>query len=129
MTTEESQRLISAAIEARRYAYAPYSNYEVGAAILGADGRTFTGCNVENASYGMTMCAERVAVSSAIAAGAREFTALAIATAGGGSPCGACRQVLAEFCGDLPVLLVDVSQGDAVRETTLGQLLPDRFEP
>lgn len=127
MTSDDKQQLIAASIESRLRGYAPYSSYQVGAAILAADGRVFTGCNVENASYGMTLCAERVAVASAVAAGAREFSALAVATAGGGTPCGACRQVLAEFCEDLPVLLVDVSREQAVAETMLRQLLPDRF--
>ncbi|MEE3219638.1 MAG: cytidine deaminase, partial [Planctomycetota bacterium] len=123
----DKQQLIAASIETLLLGYAPYSSYQVGAAILAADGRVFTGSNVENASYGMTLCAERVAVASAVAAGAREFSALAVATAGGGTPCGACRQVLAEFCEDLPVLLVDVSREQAVAETMLRQLLPDRF--
>ena len=127
MTSDDRQQLIAASIESRLRAYAPYSSYQVGAAILAADGRVFTGCNVENASYGMTLCAERVAVASAVAAGSREFSALAVATAGGGTPCGACRQVLVEFCEDLPVLLVDVSREQAVAETMLRQLLPDRF--
>ncbi len=127
MTSDDRQQLIAASIESRLRAYAPYSSYQVGAAILAADGRVFTGCNVENASYGMTLCAERVAVASAVAAGSREFLALAVATAGGGTPCGACRQVLVEFCEDLPVLLVDVSREQAVAETVLRQLLPDRF--
>src|SRR2546421_10379414 len=89
--------LAQAAIAVRQRAYAQYSDFLVGAAILAADGKTYTGCNVENGSYGLTICAERAAVFSAVAAGQQRFEMLAIATTGGGSPCGACRQVLAEF--------------------------------
>lgn len=91
--------LVGAAWEARNSAYAPYSNFAVGAALLAADGRIFVGCNVENISYGLTNCAERVAIGAAVAAGVREFVAVAVVadTAVPISPCGACRQVLAEF--------------------------------
>lgn len=94
-----------AAAAARENAYAPYSNYRVGAALLAADGRIFVGCNVENASYGLTVCAERTAVGNAIVAGVREFRAIAVASAGSraATPCGACRQVLAEFMSDREV--------------------------
>ncbi len=97
-------QLLSSAWETRGRAHAPYSNFHVGAALLAADGRIFTGCNVENLSFGLTICAERVAIGSAIAAGAREFLALAVVadTNEPISPCGACRQVMAEF-GDFPV--------------------------
>ena len=87
----------------------------------------FTGANVENAVYGLTICAERVAAASAVAAGERQFQAIAVATSGGHSPCGACRQFLAEFCDDLPILLVDVDGKDQVTEETLRDLLPSRF--
>ena len=119
--------LIEAAQAVRQHAYAPYSRYLVGAALLTANGRIVTGCNVENASYGLAMCAERTAVFKMVSDGERQITAVAVATENGGSPCGACRQVLAEFAGDIPVLLVD--KADNVRMTTLHTLLPDHFGP
>src|SRR5436190_1981366 len=97
--------LVQAAIDVREGAYARYSSFLVGAAVLAGDGKIYTGCNVENSSYGLTICAERAAVFAAVAAGQRRFEFLAIATSGGGSPCGACRQVLAEFAPGLPILL------------------------
>lgn len=121
------QDLIAAATQARAAAYAPYSSFAVGAALLAADGRVFTGCNVENASYGLTICAERAAICSAIAANCREFAALAVVSEGGAFPCGACRQVLAEFAPNLRVLLVDAGGHEPVRELTLAELLPHRF--
>src|SRR6185436_5256990 len=96
LSTQVRETLIQAAVEARQRAYAPYSKFLVGAAILAADGSIYTGCNVENSSYGLTICAERATVFAAVAAGQKQFQMLAIATAGGGTPCGACRQVLAE---------------------------------
>lgn len=122
------QELIAAALAARQHAYAKYSNFEVGAAILTADNRIFTGANVENASYGLTVCAERVAVHAAVSAGHRKFQALAVATAGGLTPCGACRQVLAEFCDELEIVLVDANQPDSANNTRLAELLPKRFK-
>jgi cytidine deaminase len=119
--------LILQAEEALQAAYAPYSNYRVGAALLCADGTVFKGCNVENASYGLTHCAERTALHAAVAAGRKEFSAIAIAASGEPAPfpCGACRQVLAEFCGpDLPVYIAD---GGGIRTLTLGGLLPHGF--
>lgn len=108
-------------------AYAPYSRYQVGAALLAADGRVFTGCNVENASFGLSMCAERVAVGAAVAAGAKSFSAIAVAVVGKSpaSPCGACRQVLAEFGPGLRVLLAN--EDGRYRATTLRTLLPGAF--
>ena len=123
----QKQELIQAAIDIRERAYAPYSNYLVGAAILVDDGRIFTGVNVENASYGLTICAERTAVFKAVSEGYQKIFAVAVATENAGSPCGACRQVLAEFAGDVPVWLVDGSGNG--RETTLYKLLPDHFGP
>lgn len=119
--------LIRAAVAVRRYAYVPYSGYAVGAAILGADGRIFTGVNVENASYGLTICAERTAVFNAVSQGCKQILAVAVATENGGSPCGACRQVLAEFAADIPVWLVD--EAGHGRRTSLYTLLPDHFGP
>lgn len=128
MNETDITRLIDAACEVRLRAYAPYSKYLVGAALLTADGEIVVGCNVENVSYGLTICAERVAIGTAVANGQREFTAMVIATANGGTPCGACRQVLIEFAPDLPVYLVNVDEGRTVTELSLAQLLPGRFD-
>ncbi|MDA7881379.1 cytidine deaminase [Akkermansiaceae bacterium] len=123
------QELIDEASEARKSAYAPYSNFLVGAAILGKSGKVYRGCNVENASYGLTNCAERVAIDNAISQGESEFVLLAISVKGGGSPCGACRQVINEFCqASLRVLMAD-ENGSLVREMSLGELLPESFGP
>lgn len=127
ITAAQAAALIEAAQQAREQAYAPYSRYRVGAAVLGADGRIFTGCNVENASYGLSNCAERTAVFNMVSAGVRHLLAVAVCTENAGSPCGACRQVLVEFAGDVPVWLVDGSGNG--RETTLFTLLPDHFGP
>src|SRR3954463_8361838 len=127
MTTDRQQAVIRAAIDVRQRAYAKYSNFLVGAAVLAADGKIYTGCNVENSSYGLTICAERAAVFHAIAAGQRQFQLLAIATAGGGTPCGACRQVIAEFAPELPILIIDVHQPDKIVELNLRDLLPQAF--
>jgi cytidine deaminase len=127
VTEEQREILLKAACEVRERAYAPYSNYQVGAAILTEDGRVFTGVNVENAAYGLTNCAERSAIFSAVTAGARRIVAVAVCTENAGSPCGACRQVMSEFAGDIPVWLSDGA--GQVRETTLYALLPDHFGP
>src|SRR5262245_4602228 len=119
MTQGVHAALIKAALDAREQAYAKYSQFPVGAALQTADGRMFVGCNVENASYGLTICAERAAVFAALAAGQRQFARLAIASAGGAAPCGACRQVLSEFASELPILLIDANQRDAVVEVNL----------
>jgi cytidine deaminase len=128
LTEEQRQELIEAAREARRYAYAPYSHYEVGAALLTESGRIYDGVNVENAAYPTSMCAERVAVFKAVSDGERRFTAIAVATANGGSPCGACRQVLAEFGLDTQVLVTD-ENGQVSMDTTVRDLLPAAFTP
>lgn len=120
--------LIQTALEARKWAYAPYSNYPVGAALLTSSGRIYDGVNVENAAYPTTICAERVAVFKAVSEGERDFQAIAIVTENGGSPCGSCRQVLAEFGLDITVLIAD-TMGNLVEETTLGDLLPQAFTP
>jgi cytidine deaminase len=120
--------LFAAARAARASAYAPFSGYAVGAAVRTADGRIFAGCNVENRSFGLTLCAERAAVAAAVAAGARELRAVAIVTDDDppAAPCGSCREVLAEFGDDgLPVHLE--GRGGARRTLTLGELLPHRF--
>ncbi len=119
--------LVDAARKALDHAHAPYSNYKVGAALLCEDGTVFTGCNVENASYGLTNCAERTAVFSAVATGQTTFKAIAIAASGEPTPvpCGACRQVLAEFCSaDLPVYVANANGCETI---TLGELLPYSF--
>jgi cytidine deaminase len=128
LSDEECRALIDLAIEARRRAYAPYSNYSVGAALRTRSGRLFTGCNVENAAYPTCMCAERVAVYKAVSEGEREFEVIAVATSNGGSPCGGCRQVLAEFGLDTLVLIAD-TQGRLIQKTTVAELLPGAFTP
>jgi len=115
--------LVARARAARAAAYAPYSGYGVGAAIRSVDGRVFAGCNVENALYGATVCAERVAAWTAVASGARRFVALAVITPNGGAPCGFCRQVLAEFAGPELVIALAGPEGPATT-CTLGDLLP-----
>ena len=127
LTDEKQQDLIKKANEVRLSAYAPYSNYQVGAALLTTSGDIFTGANVENAAYGVTMCAERSAVFSAVSAGERDFVAIAVATHNGGSPCGSCRQVLSEFGLDIDVLQVD-DQGKLIQQNTLRNLLPGAFQ-
>ncbi len=120
--------LIAAARAYRKRAYAPYSHYQVGAAVLTSDGQVFGGCNVENAAYPACTCAEKTAVVKAVSEGHPRLRAVAVATSNGGSPCGECRQVLNEFGGpDLIVLLVDAR--GRTRETTLRKLLPDGFGP
>jgi len=121
----DRQELIRQAIAARERAYAPYSAYKGGAALLGKSGRFYTGCNVENAVYPLCTCAERTAVVKAISEGEREFTALAVVTENGGSPCGSCRQTLREFGQDIVVLIADVT--GACREMTVAELLPGSF--
>jgi len=127
MNQQQYDELIRAALSARQRAYAPYSNFKVGAALLTESGTICSGCNVENASYGLAVCAERAAVATAVSGGHRRFAALAVATSGGVTPCGACRQVLAEFCDDLPILLVDADDPGIAREVSLASLLPDQF--
>jgi len=127
VTEDQKQQLLLAACQVRERAYAPYSNYPVGAAILTAEGQIFTGVNVENAVYGLGICAEQSAVFSAVAAGVQRIVAVAVCTENAGSPCGGCRQVLSEFGGDMLVLMSD-TQGN-VRETNLLILFPDQFGP
>ncbi len=130
---ELEEKLVQAALEARENAYAPYSHYLVGAALLGAGGEIVTGCNVENSSYGATCCAERTAVFRAVSQGERSFLGLAVAGGLEGCapqdyafPCGVCRQVLSEFCGpDFPVIVAKSVSDYQV--FSLGELLPDSF--
>jgi cytidine deaminase len=127
LKTHDMEKLIQSAIQARDQAYAPHSHFYVGAALMMHDGQVVVGCNVENASYSLSICAERVAASAAVAAGYRSWRALAIASVGGVMPCGACRQFLAEFGTDVSVILVDVIDGSR-RKRKLSQLLPDAFD-
>lgn len=125
--TPTLDELLAAARRTRESAYAPYSRFNVGAAVRAADGRTYTGCNVENASFGLTVCAERVAIFAAIAAGAREIVELAVVTdvPEPAAPCGACRQVLAEFSAGAEIALGNLDGKVVV--TRLGDLLPMAF--
>ncbi len=129
LSRKDEDALVAIALRARERAYAPYSRFLVGAALRCVDGSVIEGCNVENASYGLCVCAERNAVGSAVVAGRRDFDAIAIATASEppSPPCGMCRQVLAEHAADLAVVLVN-TQGDRVR-TTLKKLFPGTFTP
>ncbi len=128
MDSKTKQTLIQLAREARRTAYAPYSHYQVGSALLTNRGAIFQGCNVENASYGVGCCSERVAMFKAISEGVTDFVAIAVVTRDGGFPCGACRQVMNEFNPNMVVLIGD-ENGHLVKETTLSCLLPDAFGP
>jgi cytidine deaminase len=128
LTNEERQSLIDLAGEARRRAYAPYSKYRVGAALRTKTGRIFTGANIENAAYPHTICAERVAVFKAVSEGELEFEVIVVVTENGGSPCGGCRQVLAEFGLDTIVLIAD-GRGRLVKQMKVADLLPEAFTP
>lgn len=131
MTNPDPRKLLEAAKSAAAKAHAPYSKFHVGAALLTDRGTIFAGCNVENASYGLTNCAERTAIFTAVAAGEKKFAAIAIVADGDQKPypCGACRQVLAEFCGaDMPVYVASISDLGAFETMTLGALLPKSFK-
>ena len=128
LTNEERQSLIDLANDARKRAYVPYSNYPVGAALRTKSGRLYTGVNVENAAYPHTMCAERVAIFKAVSEGESEFEVIAVVTNNGGSPCGGCRQVMAEFGLDTIVLIAD-GDGKLQKEMTVAELLPEAFTP
>lgn len=129
LNQEQKQMLVDAALEARQNAYCPYSKYMVGAAVLGEDGKVYRGCNIENASYGATVCAERVALLSMVAAGCRKYVGIAVATGDSfdTAPCLICRQVMTEFCCnlDLPVLMT--SPNGPVYEHTLREIAPLPF--
>jgi len=128
LTKQEKQSLIDLANIARQRAYAPYSNYAVGSTLRTKTGRIYTGVNVENAAYPQTMCAERIAIFKAVSEGEREFEVITVVTDNGGSPCGGCRQVMAEFGLDTIVLLAD-GTGKLIKETTVRALLPEAFTP
>lgn len=128
LKTEQKKELVESAIHAREWAYAPYSHYSVGAALLTASGKVYEGVNIEHAAFPTTMCAERVAIYKAVSEGEREFTAIAIATENGGSPCGSCRQVLAEFGLQTLIIIADVT-GKIHLEGTVEKLLPTAFTP
>jgi cytidine deaminase len=128
LNAEMRQQLVEVATHARRWAYAPYSHYPVGAALLTASGKIYDGVNVENAAYPTTLCAERVAVVKAVSEGERDFQAIAVVTDNGGTPCGSCRQVLAEFGLDT-LVIVATAAGKVVLESTVRDLLPGAFTP
>lgn len=131
ITDTQRAQLVQAAIKARENAYAPYSKFSVGAAVLGADGRIYTGCNIENVSYGMTMCAERTAIFRMVSDGCTAFDAIAVVAgekATDGAPCGACRQVMGEFANGIEqaeVLLASLS-GEYIMET-VASIMPYPF--
>ena len=122
-----TEALVRFAIDARQTAYAPYSHYLVGAAVLTEQGEVITGCNVENASYGATICAERVALTRAVAEGKHNFVAIAVATRDGGTPCGICRQVMAELGLEMVVYITD--EHGKFWTTGVRELLPNSFDP
>ena len=128
LTNDERQTLIKQAVEIRKRAYVPYSNYPVGAALRTKSGMVFTGVNIENAAYPQTMCAERVAIFKAVSEGESEFDVITVVTNNGGSPCGGCRQVMAEFGLDTVVLIAD-GDGNLHKELTVADLLPEAFTP
>jgi cytidine deaminase len=127
LSKQDIERLVGRATDVRLQAYAPHSHFSVGAAILVSSGQIFEGCNVENASYGLSLCAERVAASAAVSAGFRSWSAIAVASVGGVTPCGACRQFLVEFGTGVTIVLVNVVVGSR-RLLQLGDLLPDAFD-
>ena len=120
-----TDQLIEQAIQMRSKAIAPYSKYKVGSAILTESGKIFGGCNVESSRYGLTCCAERIAIYNAVSNGHTKFSALAIATNNGGKPCGACRQVIWDICGEISIYITDVSGN--INNTTSSELLPNAF--
>ena len=121
-----NDQLIEKAIHMRENAIAPYSKYKVGSAVLTDSGKIFGGCNVESSSYGLTCCAERIALYNAISNGYTKFTALAVATKNGGYPCGACRQVIWDLCGEISIYISDISGN--IKNKTSSELLPNAFD-
>jgi cytidine deaminase len=128
LTNEQKQALVDTANDVRQHAYAPYSKYSVGAALLAQSGKIYSGVNVENAAYPVSMCAERTAIFKAVSEGETSFSVVAVVTDNAGTPCGSCRQVLAEFGLDLIVLIAD-SSGKVHQELPLRKLLPYSFGP
>jgi len=128
LAKEERERIIKSAMRVRHFAYAPYSHYQVGAALLTRSGRIFTGVNVENAAYPAGICAERTAIFKAVTAGEKDYIAMAVVTENGGTPCGSCRQVMAEFSLEMSVIVLDET-GKIVLDTTVADLLPGAFGP
>lgn len=128
LNQDQRQQLIELAIQTRQWSYSPYSHYAVGAALLAESGKIYTGTNIENAAYPNSICAERVAICKAASEGERKFTAIAVASENGGSPCGMCRQTMAEFGVETQVLVVD-SQGKVYLDVTVEELLPNAFTP
>jgi cytidine deaminase len=128
LTPEQKTSLIETARSARQWAYAPYSGYAVGAALLTESGRIYDGVNIENAAFPDGICAERVAIFKAVSEGERKFVAIAVVTSNGGTPCGSCRQVMAEFGLDMVVLIAD-EQGNLRDENTVADILPGAFTP
>jgi cytidine deaminase len=126
LTDELREKLIERAAQARQRAYAAYSHYAVGAAVLSESGKIFEGGNIENAVYPLSLCAERVAIFKAVSEGEMSFDAIAVVTENGGTPCGACRQVMAEFAPDAVVLIADV-EGHLLKEMSVRELLPFSF--
>ena len=125
---EERKKLIKLAIKAMKNAYVPYSKYPVGAALLTKSGKIYTGVNIENAAFPVTICAERTAIFKAVSEGDKDLEAIAVVTKNGGSPCGSCRQVMAEFNPELKIYIAN-EKGELVQETTLKEILPGYFGP
>lgn len=123
------EKLVALARKAREFAYAPYSRYPVGAAVLARSGKVYSGCNVENAAYPTGICAERVAIFKAVSEGECDLVALAVVTSNAGSPCGACRQVFSEFASDDAVIVLAPVRGSKRKKFTMKQILPERFGP
>lgn len=128
MSTADYSELIAKSAEARKLAYAPYSKFLVGAALLTSDGKVFTGCNVENTSYGLAICAERTAICKAVSEGCQSFEAIAIAAHPLASPCGACRQFIVEFGKEIKVISVDAKDLSITKLWTIEQLIPENFK-
>ncbi|MFK7769288.1 MAG: cytidine deaminase [Mariniblastus sp.] len=128
MTENERSRLVDLAIESRQKAYAPYSKFLVGAALLTRDGTIFTGCNVENTSYGLCICAERTAMCKAVSEGHQEFQAIAVSATPFATPCGACRQFIVEFGKQIEVICVDANDRSNVKSWMIDELIPENFK-